>query len=69
MASVSLLVWTWPGGTLIAVPASSLMALFPAVECHHLIAKENKDMLTKYRGWFLCIAFEIWFPYIAKSER
>jgi len=39
MASVSLLVWTWPGGTLIAVPASSLMALFPAVECHHLIAK------------------------------
>ena len=31
--------------------------------------QENKDMLTKYRGWFLCIAFEIWFLYIAKSER
>jgi hypothetical protein len=44
--------------------------------CHRLMLfnigitfQENKDMLTKYRGWFLCIAFEIWFLYIAKSER
>ena len=30
--------WTLPQGTLIAVPASSAMALFPAVERHHLVA-------------------------------
>jgi hypothetical protein len=25
-----------------------------------IMFQENTDMLTKYRGWFLGIAFEVW---------